>query len=234
MKPENLQKTGAFKIRGAYNKIANLTPEQKAKGIITTSAGNHGQGVAYAAKLLGVKAVVVMPGKYSKAKRDAIEGYGATAIPYGQNSVEMFAKADELIAEYGYTMIHPFDDPYIISGQATVGLEILEEMPDVDAVVVQASGGGLISGISSAMKLLKPNVKVIGVNAEQSPAIVESLKAGCLTAVPARSIADGLGASLPGASNFEYCKKYVDEWFLYPRKKFVMPCACWESAQNWS
>ncbi len=221
LKPENLQKTGAFKVRGAYNCIANLSPEQRAKGVITTSAGNHAQGVAYAAKMVGAKATIIMPEKYSQMKRIATEGYGATVIPHGKNSMEVFAKADELIAEHGYTMVHPFDDPYIIAGQGTIGLEILEEMPDVEAVVVQCSGGGLISGIAAAIKLLKPTVRVIGVNAEQSPTMTVSLKTGKPTAAPAKSIADGLGAGMPGASNFEYCKKFVDEWVLVSEEEIA-------------
>lgn len=221
LKPENLQKTGAFKIRGAYNCIANLSDEQRSKGVVTTSAGNHAQGVAYAAKMVGVPATIVMPEKYSKMKRVATEGYGATVIPHGKNSMEMFAKANELMEEYGYTMVHPFDDPYIIAGQGTIGLEILEEMPDVEAVVVQCSGGGLISGIAAAIKLLKPTVRVIGVNAEQSPTMTVSLAAGQPTAAPAKSIADGLGAGMPGASNFEYCKTFVDEWVLVSEKEIA-------------
>lgn len=221
LKCENLQKTGAFKFRGAYNKIASLSEEEKSRGIITCSSGNHGAATACAAAMAGSRATVVLPKKHSQAKRAAMEGYGATALPHGKSSIEMFAKVEELIKAHGYTMVHPFDDPYVIAGQATIGLELIEDLPTLDAVLVQASGGGLLSGIASAVKQLKPSVRVIGVNAERSDGIMVSLAKGAVTPSATDSIADGLGAAQPGNLNFEYIKKYVDDFVSVTEQEIV-------------
>lgn len=221
LKCENLQKTGAFKFRGAYNKIARLSDAERARGIVTCSSGNHGAATACAAALAGSRATVVLPEKHSLAKRAAMESYGATALPHGKNSIEMFAKVEELIKTHGYTLVHPFDDPHVIAGQATIGLEILEALPQVEAVLVQASGGGLISGIACALKQLKPSVKVIGVNAERSRGCMLSLERGEITPSSTDTIADGLGAAQPGRLNFEYIKEYVDDFVSVSEQEIV-------------
>ena len=163
LKPENLQPIGAFKIRGAYNKIASLTPEERARGVIAYSSGNHAQGVGYAARALNCKAVIVMPRVAPAVKREATEALGAEVVYVGPSGVERMNKAEELAAKHGYSMIPPYDDEQIIAGQGTLGLEILEDLPDVDLVLVPVGGGGVISGIATAVKSLKPSVKVIGV-----------------------------------------------------------------------
>lgn len=222
MKAETLQKTGSFKIRGAFNSISCLTPEQKKRGVITCTAGNAGAGMAYAAKMLGVPAVVLVPETFVQAKADAIQSYGAQLISYGKTSGEMLKRTLEIADANGYTMIYPYEHNNTIAGQATIGLEIIEQMPDVDAVVVQTSGGGLLSGIAFAVKNLKPTVKVIGVNPDRSRAMYDSFQAGKLVTVPVNTIADGLGVETPGALNFEYVKKYVDELVLVSEKEIAM------------
>ena len=222
MKAEVLQKTGSFKIRGAFNSISCLTPEQKKRGVITCTAGNAGAGMAYAAQMQGVPAVVLVPETFVKAKADAIEGYGAKLISYGKTSGEMIKKTLEIAEENGYTMIYPYEHNNTIAGQATIGLEIIEQMPDVDAVVVQTSGGGLLAGIAFAVKNLKPTVKVIGVNPDRSRAMYESLKAGKLVTVPVDTIADGLGVETPGALNFAYIQQYVDDFVLVSEKEIAL------------
>jgi len=218
LKLENLQVTGSFKVRGAYNKITNLTDEQKTKGVVTHSAGNHGIGTAYAASLSGVDATVVLPETPNPVKKQKIEEYGATTIDHGKNSSEMFEKVLEY-ADKGSSIIHPFDDPYTIAGQGTVGLEILDALPYVDVIVVPVSGGGLISGIATAVKLSKPEVKVIGVNAEGAQAMSRSLAVGKPVEVDdINTIADGLMASKPGDLNFKYTQKYVDDLVIVPEE----------------
>ena len=212
MKAENLQKTGSFKIRGAYNNISSLSPQQRERGVITCSAGNAGAGVAYAASLLGVKSTVVVPANFVKAKSAAMRGYGAEVIPYGTTSGEMFRYTMELAEKHGYAMIQPYEAHTTIAGQGTIGLEIFEQLPQLEAVVVQASGGGLLAGIAACIKQLKPTVRVIGVNPEKSDAMYQSLKADKLVTVPVTTIADGLGVETPGALNFAYVKKFVDEF----------------------
>ncbi len=211
-KCENLQKTGSFKPRGALNKLAHLTPDEKGKGLIAVSAGNHAQGVAYAAQREGLKAVIVMPEGSPQAKVDATRGYGAQVVLFGTIAT-IFDKAHELEAEHGYTFVHPFDDAHVIAGQATVGMEILEDVPDVDLVVVQIGGGGLISGIASAIKLNKPSVRVIGVESASGPAMQLSLQQGKPARITrAPTIAEGMGAPFVGELNIEICKQYVDEF----------------------
>jgi threonine dehydratase len=214
LKTENLQKTGSFKIRGAYNKIANLTREEKSKGVVAFSAGNHGAGTAYAAQRLGISATVVMPENPVASKKNAIVGYGARAIEYGTTSIAMYEKAFELHKEEGLVMIHPFDDLHIIAGQGTIGLELLEDLPELDAVVVPVSGGGLISGIAAAIKQIKPTIEVIGVNTEGATAMYSSLQEGRPVEVPVNTIADGLMAKKPGDLTFVHTQRYVDDLVL--------------------
>ena len=219
LKTENLQKTGSFKIRGAYNKVANLTEEEKAKGVVAFSAGNHGAGTAYAAQKLGISATVVMPVNPVASKKNAIVQYGAKALEYGSTSIEMYEKALELHQEEGRAMIHPFDDPYVIAGQGTIGLEILEELPEVDVVIVPVSGGGLISGVATALKEIKPTIQVIGINTEGATAMYTSLKYGKPTEVEKiNTIADGLMAKKPGELTFAHTKRYVDDLILVTEK----------------
>lgn len=215
LKTENLQKTGSFKLRGAYNKVANLTEQEKANGIVAFSAGNHGAGTAYAAQQLGVSASVVMPLNPVPSKKNAIIQYGAKAIEHGTTSIEMYEKALELHREEGRTMIHPFEDPYIIAGQGTIGVEILNDLPETDAVIVPVSGGGLISGVAAALKEIKPTLKVIGVNTEGAMAMYTSLQQGKPTEVEkVETIADGLMAKKPGDLTFAHTQHYVDDMVL--------------------
>src|SRR6266496_2622029 len=166
LKPENLQPIGAFKLRGAYNKIASFSKEERSRGVITYSSGNHAQGVAYAARALDVKAVIVMPGNAPAIKREATAALGAEIVLVGPSGVERQIKAEELAAQHGYVIIPPYEDEKIIAGQGTTGLEIVEDLPEVDLVLVPIGGGGLISGISTAVKCSKPNTKIIGVEPE--------------------------------------------------------------------
>jgi threonine dehydratase len=215
LKTENLQKTGSFKIRGAYNKIANLTQEEQSRGVVAFSAGNHGAGTAYAAQRLGIRATVVMPENPVASKKNAIESYGARTIEYGTTSIEMYEKAFQLHQEEGLVMIHPFDDLHIIAGQGTIGLEILEDLPEVDAVIVPVSGGGLISGVAAAIKEIKPTIKVIGVNSEEATAMYTSLQHGRPVEVDkVNTIADGLMAKKPGELTLAHTQRYVDDLVL--------------------
>jgi threonine dehydratase len=215
LKPENLQPVGAFKIRGAYNKIASLTPEERSRGVIAYSSGNHAQGVAYAARALNSKAVIVMPRVAPAVKREATEALGAEVVYVGPSGVERMTKAEELAAKHGYTMIPPYDDEQIIAGQGTLGLEIVEDLPDVDLVLVPVGGGGVISGIATAVKSLKPHVKVIGVEPELAADAQASLRAGQIVKLPAEQVAstsaDGLRAMYVGTITFDYIRRYVDD-----------------------
>ncbi|TMC47623.1 MAG: pyridoxal-phosphate dependent enzyme [Chloroflexi bacterium] len=211
-KCENLQRTGSFKPRGALNKLAHLSPAEKAQGLIAVSAGNHAQGVAFAAQREDLKAVIVMPEGSPQSKIDATRGYGAEVVVFGTIAT-IFDKAHELQREHGYTFVHPFDDLDVIAGQATVGMEILEDLPDVEVVVVQIGGGGLISGIASAIKLNRPQVRVIGVESASGPAMQLSLKEGKPVRITrAPTIAEGMGAPFIGEHNLEICRQYVDEF----------------------
>jgi threonine dehydratase len=215
LKPENLQPVGAFKIRGAYNKIASLTEDERARGVIAYSSGNHAQGVAYAARALKTKAVIVMPGSAPEVKRAATEALGAEVVYVGPSGVERMVKAEELAAKHGYTMIPPYDDLKIIAGQGTLGLEIVEDLRDVDLVLVPVGGGGLISGVATAVKALNPSSKVVGVEPELAADAQASLRAGEIVQLPAERVsataADGLRAMYVGTLTFEHIRHYVDD-----------------------
>lgn len=215
LKPENLQPIGAFKIRGAYNKIASLSREERAAGVISYSSGNHAQGVAYAARALDIHAVIVMPETVPSVKRDATAALGAEIVYAGTTGVERQTKAEELAAEHGYVMIPPYEDEKIIAGQGTAGLEILEDLPQVDLVLVPIGGGGLISGISVAIKSLNPGAKVIGVEPEVAADARASLRTGTIVEIPSAqatsTIADGLRAVHVGRLTFEHIRAYVDD-----------------------
>ena len=215
LKPENLQPNGAFKIRGAYNKIAALEKTERAHGVITYSSGNHAQAVAYAARAFGVPAVIVMPNNAPKVKQEATAALGAKIVLVGPASAERQRKAEELAAEHGYVMVPPYNDERIIAGQGTIGLEVLDDMPDVELVLSPVSGGGLLSGIATAIKLSKPEVKVIGVEPELAGDAQESLRSGALVEWPAekttRTICDGLRTQSLGARNWEHVRRYVDD-----------------------
>ena len=215
LKPENQQPIGAFKLRGAYNKVASLSEDERHRGVITYSSGNHAQGVAYAARALGAKAVIVMPNNAPRVKREATIALGAEIIFVGPGSKERQFKAEELAAQHGYSIIPPYNDEKIIAGQGTIGLEILEDFPEVECVFVPIGGGGLISGIATAVKLSKPSVKVIGVEPELAADAHASFEAGRIVEFPAeqvsRTAADGLRTQSIGALNFENIQKYVDD-----------------------
>jgi len=215
LKPENQQPIGAFKLRGAYNKVASLGPEERKRGVITYSSGNHAQGVAYAARALGVKAVIVMPDNAPAIKREATAALGAEIVVVGPGSVERQTKAEELAAQYGYVIVPPYNDEHIIAGQGTMGLEILEDLPDVETVLAPISGGGILSGIATAIKLSKPSVNVIGVEPELAADAQASFRAGKIVEFPAeqvsRTIADGLRTQSVGPINFALVQKYVDD-----------------------
>ena len=211
IKPENLQKTGAFKIRGAYNKIIKLDDDAKMKGLIASSAGNHAQGVAYAAKKLGVKATICMPAHTPLIKVEATKAHGAKVVLHGEVYDEAYAKAVELQKKEGYTFIHPFDDEDIIEGQGTIALEILEELPDTDVILVPIGGGGLIAGIACAAKQINPNVKIYGVEPEGAASALAAIHEDqVVTLAEANTIADGTAVKTIGSKTFEYIKKYVD------------------------
>jgi len=215
LKPENLQPIGAFKLRGAYNKIASLSPEERSRGVITYSSGNHGQGVAYAARALGAKAVIVMPSNAPAIKREATASLGAEIVLVGPGSLERQIKAEELSAQHGYVIVPPFNDEKIIAGQGTMGLEILEDLPEVETVLVPVGGGGMISGVAAAIKLSKPTAKVIGVEPELAADAQASLRAGKIVQSTSEQVsqtmADGLRTQSIGAINFEHIRLYVDD-----------------------
>ncbi|MDE6437744.1 MAG: threonine ammonia-lyase, partial [Muribaculaceae bacterium] len=212
LKTENLQLTGSFKLRGAYYKISQLTPEEKQRGVIACSAGNHAQGVALGATHNGIKALICLPAGAPISKVEATKGYGAEVCLVPGVYDDAYAKALELQKEHGYTFVHPFDDPKVIAGQGTIGLEILQQMPDVQAVIVPIGGGGLISGVAYAIKTLRPDVKVYGVQSTGAPSMAASLKEGKLCHLnDVSTIADGIAVKEPGVNTFEMCNKYVDE-----------------------
>ena len=212
IKPENLQKTGSFKIRGAYNKISNLTDAEKKRGVIASSAGNHAQGVAYGAKEAGIKAVIVMPKSTPLIKVESTKQYGAEVILHGDVYDDAYKKAKELEEKEGYVFVHPFNDEDVLDGQGTIALEILEELPETDIILVPIGGGGLISGIACAAKILKPEIKIIGVEPEGAASAYEAIKENKIIELKeANTIADGTAVKKIGDLNFEYIKKYVDE-----------------------
>ncbi len=215
LKPENFQKTGAFKIRGALNVVLSLEPPKGKRGIITASSGNHGQAVALAGAISGYPATVVMPKNASAAKVDAVQGYGAEIIFHGTSSMERIDRAEEVCREKGLTFIHPFNDPLVMAGQGTIGLEILEDMPQVEQVLVPIGGGGLISGIAVAIKETRPDIKIIGVEPEQSNSMYLSIRSGQRRELQnIVSIADGLKTTIPGTNTFPLVRKYVHDILL--------------------
>ena len=204
-KAELLQRTGAFKPRGVLNKLATLTDEEKERGVISISAGNHAQALAYASALEGIDALVVMWQTASPMKIAAGRGYGATIDTEAPDIPAAFARLEELIESTGRTLVHPYDDPLVMAGQGTVGLEMLEDVPEADVVLVQVGGGGLVSGIATAVKGMKPDARVVAVEPKRSPALHESLKAGEPVTVEAKSIADGLNGPYAGANCVRVC-----------------------------
>lgn len=215
MKLENLQPIGAFKLRGAYNKIASLSPEERARGVIAYSSGNHAQGVAYAARALHTKAVIVMPGNAPAIKLEATAALGAEIVKVGPGSSERQQKAEELAAQHGYAIVPPYNDEKIIAGQGTMGLEILEDMPSVETVLVPVGGGGMISGVAAAIKLSRASVQVIGVEPALAADAQASFRSGRVVNLPAeevtRTMADGLRTQSIGAINFEHMRTFVDD-----------------------
>jgi threonine dehydratase len=215
LKPENQQPIGAFKLRGAYNTIASLTEEERKRGVISYSSGNHAQGVAYAARALGVKAIIVMPRNAPEIKRDATAALGAEIVLVGPGSEERKARAEELAAEHGYVIVPPYNHEHIIAGQGTMGLEILEDLPEVETVLAPVGGGGMISGVAAAIKLSNPAVKVIGAEPDLAADAQASLRAGRIVEFPAEQVsqtdADGLRTQSVGPINFEHIRRYVDD-----------------------
>ncbi len=215
LKLENLQPIGAFKLRGAYNKVSSLSEEERRRGVISYSSGNHAQGVAYAARALGVKAVIVMPQNAPKNKLEATVSLGAEVVLVGPSSEERRLRAEQIAAENGYVIVPPYNDEKIIAGQGTVGLEILEDLPEVETVLAPVGGGGLISGISAAVKLTNLEIKIIGVEPEVAGDARASLHAGHIVSLPAeqvtQTLADGLRTQSIGEHNFEHIRAYVDD-----------------------
>jgi threonine dehydratase len=211
LKPENMQFTGAYKVRGSYYKISTLTDEERAKGLITASAGNHAQGVAYAAKLFGVKATIVMPTTTPLMKVNRTKNYGAETVLYGNVYDEACNYAYQLAKEYGYTFIHPFDDLAVATGQGTIAMEIIKELPTVDYILVPIGGGGLATGVSTLAKLLNPKIKVIGVEPANANCMQVSLQNEKVTTLPnVSTIADGTAVKTPGSKIFPYIQKNID------------------------
>ena len=212
IKPENLQITGSFKVRGAYNKISKLSNEEKERGVIAASAGNHAQGVALAAKRLGIKAVIAMPKHTPLIKVKATKQYGAEVVLHGEIYDEAYQKAVDLQKEKGYVLVHPFDDEDVIEGQGTIALEVLEELPDADVLLVPVGGGGLVAGIAAAAKLKNPQIKVIGVEPEGAASALAGLKADHpVPLAEVATIADGTAVRTIGSLTLDYIKEYVDE-----------------------
>lgn len=212
IKPENLQKTGSFKLRGAYNCISQLSEEEKKHGVIAASAGNHAQGVAYAAQKLGIKAVIVMPATTPILKIEATRAYGAEVVLHGDSYDDACTKAYELEKKHGYVFIHPFDNLQVLLGQGTTALEIIDNLKDVDAILVPIGGGGFASGAALATKLVNPNVKVIGVEPEAAACMKASLAAGKVVSLTSvETVAEGTAVKTPGELTFAFTKKYVDE-----------------------
>ena len=212
LKPENMQLTGAYKVRGAYYKISTLSAEERAKGLITASAGNHAQGVAYAAQVYGVKAVIVMPTTTPLIKVERTKGYGAEVVLYGNVYDEACAYAYELAEKEGYTFIHPFDDPAVATGQGTIAMEIVKELPLVDYILAPVGGGGLATGVSTLAKLLNPNIRVIGVEPAGANCLQTSIREGKVTTLEQiNTIADGTAVKTPGERIFPYLQENLDD-----------------------
>ena len=223
-KPENMQRTGAYKVRGAYYKISTLSDEERGKGLITASAGNHAQGVAYAAHKYGVKAVIVMPTTTPLIKVERTKGYGAEVILHGDVYDEACAYALELAEEKGYTFIHPFDDPAVATGQGTIAMEIIQELPLVDYILVPIGGGGLATGVSTLAKLLNPKIKVIGVEPAGAACMKASLEAGKVVSCDhVSTIADGTAVQTPGKIIFPYVQENLDDIITVEDEELI-PC----------
>lgn len=223
LKPENMQKTGAYKIRGAYYKISQLSPEEREKGLITASAGNHAQGVAYAAKQYGVKATIVMPTTTPLMKVNRTKSYGAEVVLHGDVYDDACAYAYQLADENGYTFIHPFDDLEVATGQGTIAMEIFKELPTVDYILVPVGGGGLLTGVSTLAKMLNPKIQVIGVEPENAACMKASLEAGHVVTLPsAKTIADGTAVKTPGEKIFPYVQKNVDGIITIPDEELIV------------
>jgi threonine dehydratase len=215
LKLECFQPVGAFKIRGTINKICSLSQSELKKGLVAASSGNHGLSVAYAAKIYETKAVVVVPENAVKEKVEAMESYGVEVIKYGRDYEEAYSKALEIQKKTKMTFVHPFNDPFVVAGQGTIALELLEDIPDLDTIIVPIGGGGLISGIAVAAKTLKPNIKIVGVQAEGAPAVYRSWKAGKIVEIDSvKTVADGLVARKPLDFTFRIIKRYVDDILL--------------------
>lgn len=212
LKTENLQVTGSFKVRGAYYKMSQLSDEEKARGVVACSAGNHAQGVALAAQKNGIQSVICLPDTAPISKVEATRSYGAEVCLVDGCYDDAFAKALELRDEKGYTFIHPFDDELVIAGQGTIALELCDQLPDMDAVIVPVGGGGLISGIAFVLKSLNPNIKVYGVEAAGAASMLSARNNGCVDSLPSVStMADGIAVKRPGDLTFQLCQDYVDE-----------------------
>lgn len=228
LKLETTQETGAFKLRGAANKILNLTEEQRKRGIITVSTGNHGRAVAYVAKSLNINATVCVSELVPANKIDALQQLGVTVVIDGQSQDDAAVRAAELQKQHGYTLIHPFDDPFIIAGQGTIGLELLQDFPDIDTVIIPLSGGGLIGGVALALKSANLNIRVIGVSMERGPVMYHSLKAGYpIELAEQESLADSLGGGI-GLQNqytFSLAQQYVDEVVLLTEEEIAQGMA---------
>lgn len=223
LKPENMQYTGAYKVRGAYYKISTLSEEERSKGLITASAGNHAQGVAYAAKLYGAKATIVMPTTTPLIKVNRTKGYGAEVVLHGNVYDEACAYALKLAEETGGTFIHPFDDEQVATGQGTIAMEIFKDLPTVDIILVPIGGGGLATGVSTLAKMLNPNVKVIGVEPAGANCLQESLKLGRVTTLPTvDTIADGTAVKTPGEKIFPYLQKNIDDIITIEDKELIV------------
>ena len=223
LKPENMQYTGAYKVRGAYYKISTMSEEARKKGLITASAGNHAQGVAYAAKKFGVKAIVVMPTTTPLIKVNRTKGYGAEVILYGNVYDEACDYAIKMAEEKGYTFVHPFDDLDVATGQGSIAMEIIKELPTVDYILVPVGGGGLATGVSTLAKLLNPKIKVIGVEPAEANCLEESIKAGeVVTLDSVSTIADGTAVKTPGAKLFPYLQKNLDDIITVPDEDLIV------------
>ena len=223
LEPENMQFTGAYKVRGAYYKMSTLTEEERQKGIITASAGNHAQGVAYAAKKYGAKAIIVMPTTTPLIKVNRTKSYGAEVVLFGNVYDEACEKALQLAKDNGYTFIHPFDDPAVATGQGSIAMEIVKELPLVDYILVPVGGGGLATGVSTLAKLLNPKIRVIGVEPAGANCLQESIKAGKVTTLPTVStIADGTAVKTPGTNIFPYLQKNLDDIITVEDEELVV------------
>lgn len=223
LKPENMQYTGAYKVRGAYYKISTLSEEAREKGLITASAGNHAQGVAYAAKKYGVKATVVMPTTTPLIKVNRTKGYGAEVVLYGNVYDEACEYAVKMAEEKGLTFVHPFDDLEVATGQGSIAMEIIKELPTVDYILVPIGGGGLATGVSALAKLLNPNIKVIGVEPKDANCLQESLKAGKVVTLPkVNTIADGTAVKTPGVKLFPYLRQNLDDIITVPDEDLIV------------